>query len=195
MEGFKDRQKDQYFEPFLSLSTAGESFGDIGGFDGETTISFIQKFPDYKAVFFFEPDEKNMMKARNRLSKFKNIHYIKKGLSNTKKTLNFKTDGSSSHACPSGTEKIEVDLLDNLVKDSVSFIKMDIEGAEGAALEGGKNSIIKNHPHLAVCVYHKGDDFWKIPEQILSYRSDYKIYLRHYTEGVVETVMYFVPEK
>ncbi len=57
--------------------------------------------------------------------------------------------------------------------------KMDIEGAEGSAIEGSK-SIIKNyHPKLAISVYHKKDDFWKIPEQILSIRDDYKIFLRH----------------
>ena len=30
---------------------------------------------------------------------------------------------------------------------------------------------------------------------VLSIRSDYKIYLRHYTEGIYETVMYFIPSE
>ena len=69
---------------------------------------------------------------------------------------------------------------------------MDIEGAEENAIRGGEKLIKKYKPKLAICVYHQQRDFLKIPELILSYNSDYKIYLRHYTQGVFETVMYFV---
>lgn len=54
---------------------------------------------------------------------------------------------------------------------------------------------MNNHPKIAISVYHKSSDFRKIPEQILSIRSDYKIYLRHYTESIYETVMFFIPIK
>ena len=72
---------------------------------------------------------------------------------------------------------------------------MDIEGAESFAIEGAKETILKCHPKLALSVYHKKDDFWKIPEQIFNIRKDYDIYLRHYTEGTDETVMYFIPKE
>jgi hypothetical protein len=70
-----------------------------------------------------------------------------------------------------------------------SFVKMGIEGAEGPAIEGARQTILKNHPRLAICVCHRADGFWRIPEQILST----SIYLRHYTEGLTETVMFFMP--
>jgi len=60
---------------------------------------------------------------------------------------------------------------------------------------GGEKTIINNHPKIAISVYHKSSDFWKIPEQTLRIRSDYKIYLRHYTESIYETVMFFIPNK
>ena len=72
---------------------------------------------------------------------------------------------------------------------------MDVEGHEYAALEGAQQHIINDHPALAICAYHLIDDFWKLPELVLSYRSDYKIYMRHYTEGILETVYYFIPQK
>lgn len=53
--------------------------------------------------------------------------------------------------------------------------------------------ILKDYPKLAICCYHKFDDLWKIPEQVLAMRDDYSIYLRHYTNGLHETVMYFIP--
>ena len=71
---------------------------------------------------------------------------------------------------------------------------MDIEGAESYALEGAKEIIKQYRPKLAISVYHKKDDFWKIPMQILAIDGDYSIYLRHYTEAHAETVMFFIPK-
>ena len=105
--------------------------------------------------------------------------------------LNFKIV-SSVLRVPSGNIIIETDILDNIVKEPLSYIKMDVEGWESKVIEGAKNTIKTYKPTLAVCVYHKCNDFWAIPEQILSIRDDYKIFLRHYTEGITETVMYFV---
>ncbi|MEQ9566287.1 MAG: FkbM family methyltransferase, partial [Pseudomonadales bacterium] len=61
------------------------------------------------------------------------------------------------------------------------------------ALRGARHTILEHHPKLAICVYHRADDFWKIPETVFSIRDDYDLYLRHYTEGVTETVMFFIP--
>jgi hypothetical protein len=84
--------------------------------------------------------------------------------------------------------------LDNVLLDGPpTFLKIDVEGAEEAVLDGAKQTIRKHHPRIAVSVYHKGDDLRRIPEQVLSFREDYDVYLRHYSEGVVETVAFFVP--
>ncbi len=72
---------------------------------------------------------------------------------------------------------------------------MDIEGAEYDALRGAEQTISEHHPRLAISVYHRVDDLRRIPELVLSYRSDYDLFLRHYTEGVTETVMFFIPRK
>ena len=103
--------------------------------------------------------------------------------------------GSASKISEIGSITIEVDTLDNLVKEKVTFIKMDIEGAEELAIEGMKNHILNDYPKMAISVYHKADDFWKITEQILNIRNDYDIYMRHYTEGTDETIMFFIPKK
>ena len=63
------------------------------------------------------------------------------------------------------------------------------------AIVGAETVIRKWHPSMAICVYHKPDDFWKIPEQVLAIRNDYKLYMRHYTQGSDETVMFFIPKK
>lgn len=84
--------------------------------------------------------------------------------------------------------------MDSLIEEKVSFVKMDIEGAEAIALKGAKNHILNDHPKLAICCYHKPEDLWKIPEQVMAIRNDYRLYLRHYTDGLHESVMYFIPK-
>jgi len=74
------------------------------------------------------------------------------------------------------------------------LIKLDIEGAEFEAITGAANHIHRHTPRIAVCVYHNQSDFWRIPERILELNDHYKIYLRHYSEGILETVMFFVPK-
>ena len=193
MSNFSDRERYQYFENFLDLSKDDEVFVDVGGFDGFTSQVFIKKCPEFRAVYFFEPDEKNFLVAKNKLREYDNVHLMQMGLSDKKEILRFSSGGSVSAITEDGDIDIHVDALDELIDDAVTFIKMDIEGAESIAIDGARNTILKNHPRLAICVYHKDADFWKIPEQIFSIRSDYNIYLRHYTEGVSETVMFFIP--
>lgn len=194
MKNFIVDIRGQYFEDFLNLKQ-GEVFIDVGGFDGQTSVEFIKHCPSYKSIYIFEPSEKNMIIAKRNLKSYKNINFIPKGLSNKKNVFKFNTEaGSASIISEYGAVTIEVDSLDNLVDEKVSFIKIDIEGWESMAIEGMKNHILNDHPKMAISVYHKVDDFWKIPEQVFAIRSDYDIYMRHYTEGTDETVMFFMPK-
>ena len=79
--------------------------------------------------------------------------------------------------------------------DDLTFLKMDIEGTELLALEGASQTISRCKPRMAICVYHNASDLWRIPQKVLSIFDGYDIYLRHYTEGVTETVMFFIPQK
>jgi len=195
MLGFEDKQAHQYFEDFYPLGD-GEVFVDAGGYDGMTSRAFIQKCPRYQSIHFFEPDSANLEAARRNLSGFGNIYFYKMGLAQAKKTLRFSAGaGSASKLSETGDVTIAVDALDDIIQERVSFIKMDIEGAEGPALTGARRHIVNDHPKLAVCCYHRVEDLWQIPEQVMSMRDDYQLYLRHYTDGLHETVMYFIPPK
>lgn len=194
LKDFKNLEDQQYFEDFLDLKH-DEVFLDVGGFDGYTTEEFIKFCPDYKAVHIFEPEKKNIKKLQKRLKNYRDVNLYDIGLSNKKETLKFDISGSASKISGNGKIEIKVDRLDDVLNDSFTFLKMDIEGAEELALDGARKNIKINHPKLAISVYHKANDLWKIPEQIMSIRDDYKIYLRHYTESIYETVMFFIPNK
>ena len=83
-----------------------------------------------------------------------------------------------------------VDIDSVVGDDNVTFIKMDVEGSELKALEGAKNTIIRKHPRLAICIYHKAMDVIEIPSYILSLVPEYKFYIRHYNSHMWETVLY-----
>lgn len=190
MRQYQVRLKDQYFENFLKIKS--EIFVDAGGFDGDTTEEFCKRYPDYLKIILFEPSAKNMQAAQARLAAFKNIEYLSLGLSDEAGILHFNADaGSASAVSIDGSESINVTTLDKEIKEPVSFIKMDLEGWEMKALAGCAQHIRFNKPKLAISVYHNANDFIDVPRYVLSLNPAYKIYLRHYTQGWSETVMYF----
>ena len=84
--------------------------------------------------------------------------------------------------------------IDDIVdpRDKVTFIKMDVEGAELESLKGAKNIILRDCPKLAICIYHKPEDLFEIPILIKEMCREYKIVIRQYADSIFETVCYAV---
>jgi len=186
------KNEKQYFPSFIHLSE-NEFFVDCGAFDGDTSLIFDELTKGKGKIYAFECDKVNIEKLKKNTSHLKNIEIIEKGCWSEKTTLFFSNDGSSrSKIGDNGQFQIEVDSIDNVVQGEISFIKMDIEGAELAALEGAKNTILKYKPKLAISVYHKQEDFITIPQYILSLNKHYKLYLRNYGGVTDETILYAI---
>ena len=102
--------------------------------------------------------------------------------------------GAHVVACGGDTLKTVVDVvrLDDTVDDEVTYIKMDIEGAETSALAGCEETIRRNRPKLAICVYHRPQDYLDIPQWIKRVRPDYRLYLRQHSSFNVDTVLYAI---
>lgn len=84
--------------------------------------------------------------------------------------------------------------IDDLVRERgiprVSFIKMDIEGAEMAAIEGAAGTIRRFRPRLAISVYHRFTDLTEIPAALHALVPEYEFTLGHYSMHLEETVLY-----
>jgi len=195
MSGYTDRQDQQYFEDFLRLAAEGETFVDVGGFDGFTSEEFIRRCPGYAAVHLFEPESSNMAMAQSRLAPYRDVRFHQMGLSDRAQTLRLSRTGSTSRLSSAGELEIALDRLDAVVEGPVTFIKMDIEGAERPAIAGAARLIGRDSPRLAIAAYHRADDFHRLPEQVLAINSGYDLYLRHYTECRDETVLFFAPKE
>jgi len=194
-----------YEDGYISLSE-NEMYVDGGAYDGNTAEVFISKMQEagkpYSRAYAFEPSPTNCEKARHRLSNYKNIEIVQKGLWSTEKELMFfenaeNTGGASFVICGGSGQIVQTTSLDIFftgIPDSElpTFIKMDIEGAEKEALIGASDIIRQKKPKLAICAYHKPEDVFKLPQTIMGMRDDYKFALRHHYDGAYDTVLYAV---
>ncbi|MDR2729212.1 MAG: FkbM family methyltransferase [Chitinispirillales bacterium] len=195
------QDKEQYFVADIIKPKNNEVFIDAGGFDGDTILCFADfvKNSGYKRIYSFEPDPEYYEKAKSTIENYhlQNVLLFNKGLWNKSETLNFDLPGvaGSSIVSEGGKIKIEAVALDDVVdkSDKVTFIKMDIEGAELNALHGSKEIIKRDKPRLAICVYHKPKDILYLASYILELNPEYKFYLRHHSPiSLFETVLYAI---
>lgn len=173
-------EKKRLYEDILMLS-GDEIILDLGAYDGDTIREFLEVTKgSYKKIIAFEPDEKNFKKLERKTADLENIERYNLGAWDKKETLFFaKKGGRNSHKDESGVP-VNFDSVDNIVKDDVTFIKMDIEGAEMKALEGAKETIKRCLPKLYVCAYHRNEDLFTLPFKIKELDENYKIYFRHH---------------
>lgn len=188
----------QYFpEDGLIKPVENEIFIDAGAYDGETAYNFCKWVSDkkYSKLYVMEPDSLmfQIMKEYISLRKIENVVLVNSGAYSLSGTLKFSEDSltGSSRINETGEKEIAVISIDDMVgDDNITFIKMDIEGAEMEALKGARKTIERCKPKLAISIYHKEDDLWEIPYYVLHKYPWYKIHIRHYALTTNETVMY-----
>ncbi|MDE6744087.1 MAG: FkbM family methyltransferase [Lachnospiraceae bacterium] len=181
----------QYFDLTAIEKKQKEIFVDGGSYDGVTSLRFSNWCSGNGYVYAWEPDPNNLIKCKT-LFETNNINYklIPKGLWSSNKKLKLKANEACSMITDNGDNEIEVDSIDRLIDKEVTFIKMDLEGSEYEALLGAEKMIKRSKPKLAICVYHKPEDIWKLPWLIYKFNPEYKFYMRHYSFSWSETVLY-----
>jgi FkbM family methyltransferase len=89
--------------------------------------------------------------------------------------------------------------LDSLVTEGLvtacDYVKLDIEGGEPVALKGMEHSLRRFRPKLSIAIYHEPEHFFDIPERLMRLLPDYRWYVRQYSCGRFETLLYGVPNE
>lgn len=157
---------------------------------------------NYRKIHAFELDEDNFHILQKNTVEMHDVvlHHAGVGEENERITYfvgsgdNEPTDGISLMKQGGEKRSAKIVRLDDALKgEQVTFIKMDIEGSEVAALRGAEEILRTQKPQLAVCVYHKTSDFWEIPSLTREGGLNYKLYLRHhYNRNCWGTVLYGV---
>lgn len=187
----------QYFPKEFSFSDA-EIFLDAGVCDGQNIFEFIRHVnSNYAHIYGIEADEDNFRLSEKNLVDVPKLELIRGALfSESGKSLSFH---SSKMTGKPGNARVQndgdifvVSVAGDSLKYPPTFVKMDIEGAEKAALCGLSRTIKTHAPKLAVCVYHFQTDFWEIPLLINKLNPEYKLFLRNYERmhSLLETVCY-----
>lgn len=185
----KDNERNQYLVPELQFSDH-EIIVDCGAYNGDSTKRFYKDIPGCR-VIALEPDETNFASLSQ--LKLDGLVPVKAGAWSEDKSLTFSDNGGGTVGGaidPLGNTTIEVKALDHIPEcQSATYIKMDIEGAELEALKGAENIIKNRKPKLAICLYHRPQDFFEIPLYIKKLNPEYRLFVHQHSQ---DTVLYAV---
>lgn len=199
-----------YFDKDIVVKNLGqdEIFIDGGSYDFYTSNAFVKVCDDagatVKRIYAFEPsDEYGELCRKNAVYLGDKAKVINAGLYSSDTTLYFEMNSSNTGGLivternADNNMPLAVVALDNCVdiNDKVTFIKYDVEGAELEALKGAANTIRRDTPNLAICIYHKPLDYIEIFEYIHSLVPDYKFYIRIYGAGGGDIVLHAVKKR
>ncbi|MBQ7477986.1 MAG: FkbM family methyltransferase [Selenomonadaceae bacterium] len=196
--------KGEYFNiPFMNDNSGGV-FIDCGAWTGDTVKEFSDSVGgNYRRIHAFELDRENFLALQRNTAGMHDVvlHHAGVGEENGRVAYG-KGEGDNEPSSgisimKAGTGEVQyadiVRLDDALAGEDVTFIKMDIEGSETAALRGARELLRLQKPQLAICVYHRTSDFWEVPLLVREANPGYNLYLRHhYNRNAWGTVLYAV---
>lgn len=172
-------EKDEPYENFLKLSAA-EHFVDLGAYNGDTVLEFINRVSHYSHITAVEGDSKTFKKLVKNTDGFENVTLENICISNfSGKGFFGMMGGRNSNSASKKTEAEFITIDSLLMENAPTFIKMDIEGEELNAINGAKNVIKEFAPKMLISAYHRNEDLITIPKAVLEINPNYKIYMRH----------------
>ena len=174
-------EKDEVFGDVFSMKK-NESFLDLGAYRGDTVEEFIHYCGDeYGEIIALEPDRRTFKKLCAYLENIPRSTALQKAIYSESTELTFSSKAGRQSTISDKGEQIEATTVDEICKNkTITYIKMDVEGAESAALDGAVETLKKQKPKLNIALYHKSVDIFELPLKIASINPDYKIHLRRH---------------
>ena len=172
------------------------TYVDGGAYNGDTFLE-INSLLEVAAAYLFEPDEDNYRALVATVNMVNGAAVcLPLALADQYHILSFQGENGEGCALSSvGSAQIAAAALDEILPGRhVDFIKLDVEGAEIQALGGAAGLIRKFRPILAISLYHKPEDIWRIPEVLTTICSQYRFYIRQHYYNSFEMVLYAIPE-
>jgi FkbM family methyltransferase len=151
---------------WILLIKRGDTVFDIGANRGIYTEFFSRKVGQRGRVYAFEPVPESAQSLRSRCSQLENVQIIQAAVSDTngrcqiyipgpdfaQASLALQTAKSWKQFAEIGTREIETITLDDWVGENpvgrVSFLKIDVEGAEYKVLRGAAKTLLRDTPLL-----------------------------------------------
>ncbi|MBF0594325.1 MAG: FkbM family methyltransferase [Candidatus Omnitrophica bacterium] len=199
------KSKTEYFDDDIVSLLDNEVFLDVGAFKGNAIIEFNRRTNKvYDGIIAFEPDKKTLLTLEGviSLNGIKKIELHNMGAWHKHQIIHFQAGREGGSRISEiidnslSADSMEVDTIDNILNGRrVTYVSMDIEGAEHNAILGAEQTIKKWMPKLAVSVYHRREDLFDLLLLLRSFVPGYKFFMRHYTDNQTETVLYAIADK
>jgi FkbM family methyltransferase len=192
-------KEEIYFPSDLMKILDQEVFVDCGAYDGDTIRDFIRHSRGhFKSVYAFEADKRNFSKLEKFIKELPEelrtrITPLDVALSERSGIVHFAESGTAASAVSERGIPVKCVALDEVLTEAPTWIKMDIEGSEPAALRGAQRMISAHAPVLSICVYHSQHHLWSIPLQIAAMHPDYRMHLRPFVPESWDLVCYAIP--
>lgn len=195
---FPEIEPNQYFPKNIPPWESPLKLIDCGGYNGDTILEALKTGYEIEKCIAFEPDPLNFIHLAKVAKKIDGVIPIPCGVGDKTEFLRFKPQNDmGSFLDPNGNLNIQCVSLDDIASSfNPNIIKMDIEGYEEKALLGAKNLLKKYKPNLAISVYHKPSDIYKIPLYIKNiYGENCDYYLRRHSRAIADTIFYAKPHR
>jgi len=194
----KSAGQSEYFGTDVIHLGKSECFLDAGAYDGDTIREFIKVTGNsFQKIYAFEVAADNFHRLKASCADYPadKVMLFQAGVSDQEREILI--DGNAMgwrEASNKGVPSRLVTIDKALAGEKVTFIKMDIEGSEMKALKGSEKILRDQTPQLAICTYHLLSDLWRIPLFIKQIDPRYRVYLRHHSQTVWDTVCYATTE-
>lgn len=136
-----DSENNQYFDREFICCDENEVFVDCGGYVGDTTEDFIQHYKKYQRIYVYEPLRENALLCKENLGKYVSVEIRNCGVGEKNTIMRMSGSGASGSFVENVQNKeagaengINIVSLDEDIKESVTFIKMDVEGFENSGV-------------------------------------------------------------
>jgi FkbM family methyltransferase len=190
-----------YTVPGLLEPSADDLFVDCGAFDGDSLLRLLAHTGGRaRGAVVVEADPGNAARLQAAVDALQpelvgsvRVHEVAVGA--RQGSIRFHAVGTMGSAADAvGEIEVPVETLDALlVGVDASYLKLDIEGAEPAALQGARGVIDGGRAAWAVCGYHAAEHLWTLPRYFAESDSAYRLHLRRYAADCWELVHYAVP--
>ncbi len=194
---------EQYSHRGRFIPHRNEVFVDCGAFDGDTVRSFVSAWDDnFAAIYAVEPDPGSFLRLKAYLGSLppetsRRIEALQVAVGEESGSVPFHADGTMGAAIAAdGDVTVPCGTLDDMfANEAVTYVKMDIEGYEPAALRGSLRLASRCRPVLAVCGYHAQDHLWSIPLFLHEQLEDYSLLLRPHRPDGWDLIVYAIPNE
>lgn len=184
--------QDDFYDLDLIPEGREKFFVDAGAYFGDTSLNYIKAYgKDYSEIVCYEPNETSVRRLEENLKGFNNIQIRPIGLDSGKgeKLLCISGDDPiMTHiSFDKGNIPVRTTSLDADITETISILKIDVNGYEGHVLTGAQNHIKTESPNLIVALYHNFEDVIRIPQMVTKMNPDYKLYLRYCGGDLIPT--------